>query len=388
MSQRIFNALSFVQPPSDNASEVYERAMDMLQSASIFKRRGDNNESNRLTNDAYILISNLALSYWSQFDLEPTRSELFLAATDIAIELHLFEDALRFAGLGLGGSFSDYYSEKFQDAISKANFNKHLLKDGLTLEPSEMEVVLDGGLRVMKGFVHIDEFKDRTNAIVQTIRRTVERRKDMKKPSKGAPAKSVSIFDPYVSTARAASYAFSVKVFGPRQTNLFLEASAILDDISNNLFLLQNGQNEELASNFKYKPFLDHFYSMATILAPDGKNVKALGVTTIHNGLVREVEFTKTKKEVSNYQLSFSQDSKLDKWHVNTIIGVLEAGDSGYGNVIIRTKDKQRIRIKVNEGLGDMVRMYFEQEVEATVKFDNTQGVKPNNELQSINPIV
>ncbi len=90
-----------------NLKEIHQTASTYMQMALVAQGRGNEPESLRLFELAFEAEKQAALSLWSDFENEPTRSILFRSAANLAMDCKKYAEAKKMIHLGLAGNSSE-----------------------------------------------------------------------------------------------------------------------------------------------------------------------------------------------------------------------------------------------------------------------------------------
>ena len=122
-----------------------------------------------------------------------------------------------------------------------------------------------------------------------------------------------------------------------------------------------------LKERIKDRSYLENFVSLAKEFAPDGERVNLVGLT--FNKAGREVPVELTTPKIGYREVVASIAEVIDGGKIRedipareALVGTLFAADSNSDEVKLLV-DGKRIRIKVPEGLAEIVRKYFDMEV-------------------------
>lgn len=378
--------------------KLHSQAMDMYELCLLKKHSKDYNAYEKLLKQAYQQEKKAAFLLINKFDIEPTRGILFASAANMAIEAGEWVDARKLIGQGLAGDISQELDYELKDLLQRIDFERHLSTHNVSLEPFEVQMTFEGGSAMRQGLVAYSEFKDRMDAFEQMVKRTAARKKGLAFQQTKQSKDIVIPFSPYVSVPKAASYAVSIKVFGDSQLDLFegnTSASEVLKDVVENLHIAENKGLTELSTRIEDKAYLRHFISMARQIAPDGELLKTVGFTVYDNGEERIFPLHKVRKD---YDPLVEESNSMEEEEIDSspvaIVGELLRASADLKKITIRQKvsfltkkgiekfTNKDIVLTVPEGLGDIVRSHFEEEVK--VKYKPIKEKK--GELLDVNP--
>ncbi|MBI3467475.1 MAG: hypothetical protein HY000_31080 [Planctomycetes bacterium] len=117
--------------------------------------------------------------------------------------------------------------------------------------------------------------------------RTVERKRELPFRETGGPTRAATRdFEVYFSTARAASYAITVRLGRPQRQRLlafadYAKPSEVVEDVLACLDDFGGGRVEELHRRIKDEAYFNNFAALAKKLSPDGERVRTVGFTSV-----------------------------------------------------------------------------------------------------------
>ena len=227
------------------------------------------------------------------------------------------------------------------------------------------------GKGVGYGYAKSDDVLDRVDTFQKLAIRTIERKagKSFRKAGK-IPNELKDACQPFITVPSAASMAFRMKFGSVENITLsgFGTFENVIEDINDNIELIAKGDIESLKQNILDESYFNNFIGLTKQLAPDGDSVNLFGITSILKGKERRVELTSPRTEISLFIKNAGVvvgTNESDKLSVNAdknIIGVLSAADN-LGKVRITTANGEKYIITVPDGLSDIVKTYWEEEV-------------------------
>ena len=98
-----------------NAKETHLKASLLMQEAFMCTVHGKDDEAIILSEQAFELEREAALSLLNKEDLEPTRSILFRSAAALAKDCHRYEDSEKMIAYALSGNPPEYVKEQLRE---------------------------------------------------------------------------------------------------------------------------------------------------------------------------------------------------------------------------------------------------------------------------------
>lgn len=350
--------------------ELHNEAMYKAELGDIQKYQGNSEYAIDLYAQAYELEKNAACIALEHHMGEPTISILLKSAASLAMRCSLNRDAEKLIGLALSGEPPRDIAEELRNMLDTVNFHRHLDLRGVILQEDEVQLVI-AGKGVGYGYAKSDDVLDRVDTFQKLAIRTIERKagKSFRKAGK-IPNELKDACQPFITVPSAASMAFRMKFGSVENITLsgFGTFENVIEDINDNIELIAKGDIESLKQNISDESYFNNFIGLTKQLAPDGDSVNLFGITSILKGKERRVELTSPRTEISLFIKNAGVvvgTNESDKLSVNAdknIIGVLSAADN-LGKVRITTANGEKYIITVPDGLSDIVKTYWEEEV-------------------------
>ena len=288
--------------------------------------------------------------------------------------------------MALSGNPPFEIAEELRDLLEEVNFSRHLQLNGIELENSDLQFVISGK-GVSHGMAKRDSIFDRIETFERLTLRTIERKLNKPFREKGnIPDNIRELYTSYYSAPRAASFAITVRIGKPKRQlefSGFEKSKTVIDDMINNIQLINDGKEDKLKLIIKDQAYFRNFISLTKELAPDGEDVSLVGFTVTRGGKEKQVQFTRKKNDFDMSSIISSNKADTPSTHRKTIqiTGLLSAADLDLHKLRLRNTHGRKVNIEVPEGMGDIVRKYFE----TTVIIKGIQKNKPNTiELLSI----
>ena len=238
------------------------------------------------------------------------------------------------------------------------------------MSDDEVQLVIAGS-GVGYGYAKTDEIMNRISFFKDLTVRTIERLsgKNFRKSGPIAPEHKKIIDNAYMTSLQAASMAFRIKFGNPSQPTLpgYSSYGTIIDDITENIALINDDRIDTLKERIKETAYFNNFLALTKELAPDGKTVNLFGITSIKQGQERKTLLTEKREKISeviriNQSESGTSNNKIEKGSNQTVNGILKVANATTNTVEINI-DGAKIKMKVPDGLSDIVRKYWDEKV-------------------------
>lgn len=352
-------------------TDTHDHAMEFVDQAFFARRRGDSNTAQNYLREAYNLERQAAEHLRNSLESEPSRSILYRSAASLALDCGLTEEAERLAATGLAGNPPLDIAEELRDLMENINFKRHLTLRNIDLAPGEVQLSIAGSA-VAHGMARLHEFVDRVATFERMIYRNVERITGQPFRERGSAVRSVTeAYSVFIAAPRAGSFSVTLRLGRQLQFPELDQAPQVLEDILENVNLLEHGQEQALHERIPNEAYYRNFVQLARKLAPDGDDVKLVGLTLVRNGQEHQAKLTRKQQEIAtgtgNGVASGFQDRRQKK--VFQIIGRLSVADGRKIEGKIKLIDDQggEHPIFVPEGmLNDIVRPLWDDKVAVT----------------------
>lgn len=340
----------------NDTRKIHKQAMEIADQAFIARREGLHEQAIQLFQNAYQLEFEAA----QQTIKEPGRSILHRSAATLALHGQLLREAEKVVALALIGDPPPEIANELREVFEKINFHRHLSLQGIELNPSEMQMSIIGNA-IAQGMALIDDVVVRVQNLEKLIVRTAQRIN--KKPFARMP-KDYKGYSLFMSPPRSGSFAVTLRVGQPQQ-EMFPEMDdreRIIDEVIFNLSLLNDHRIDDLRSVIPEKEYFESFLGVAKSIAPDGDNVRMVGVTALRKGAEVSVGLSvvsKSIRPVIEDEIEVSS-TKQEAREALQIIGELVIGDALKNKIQIVDDTNRRHTVEVSEAIAeDVVRPYF-----------------------------
>jgi len=349
-----------------NLQDLHIKAISIADEAFIKKFNGKLDDAKLLFKKAFRFEKEAALVAQKKNIGEPTISVLLKSAVSLAINAEEFREGEKLISIALYGDPPFEIAEELRNLLEEIYFQRHLQLKGVTLNPSELQLVI-AGRGIGYGMAKSVEVFDRINIFEKITLRTFERKTGKPFREKGNVAKEIKMnFQPYLSVPRAASIAFTIRLGGNYEQlkfSGFENSIEIIDDIVDNISLVNQGDFITLKEKIKDEVYFKNFVGLSKELAPDGKEINLVGLTITRNGKEKNVQFTRMRNDINSSvfidetELNQNENKRID------IAGRLSAADEDKSNIRLTLDNGVKYSVTVPEGLGDIVKKYWGEQV-------------------------
>jgi RNase H-fold protein (predicted Holliday junction resolvase) len=354
-----------------NIKELHNHAMELADLADLQKIQGNTDGALSLYEQSYHLEYEAAMAAYDTKVGEPSISVLLRSAASLAMNCQKNRDAEKLIALALSGEPPLEIAEELRNLLENVYFARHLDLKGIQLSDGEVQLVI-AGKGVGYGYARTEEITNRITTFQNLTLRTVERMSGKSFRKSGPISPELKIFNnPYMSSFNAASMAFRIRFGNPQQPTLagFSGYESIIDDITENISLINDNKIDILKERINDTTYFDNFMALTKELAPDGDAVSEFGITSIKQGQERKTILTskretiiETIRKISQENESVSESSEERETN-QIVVGILKAANATNNSVEIISEDKAKIKLKVPDGLSDIVRKYWDESV-------------------------
>jgi hypothetical protein len=346
-------------------TELHNEAMALVDRSLVLKLQGELEPSNRLLHQAFEKESEAAQLVATEIQLEPTRSVLFRSAASLALQCGKTREAEKLISMGLSGQLPEEIAEELRDLLVEVYFERHLQLRGIILDPNDFRFSMSGPA-VGTGIANSGQFIDRVKTVETIVYRFGERLAGKRYREHGRPVrKEKQEIELFVSVPQTGSFAVSFRIGSIAQMKLpgmdFSEK--IIDELFDCFELFNSRQIEPLQKKIPDPTYYRNFVGLARNIAPDGENIKRVGLTTVRKGAPRHVILTTPQRQAPTIEPGILKEEGKDYAEV---VGTLLYADALKGKRQIRLIDeKGNIHtVEVPEGMmRDIVRPLWEYKV-------------------------
>jgi hypothetical protein len=345
--------------------------MELADAAMVARLSGANARAQELLRQAFAKEEEAARLVSGKTEMEPTRSVLHRSAASLALECNEVRAAEQLIAVALAGDPPEEIAEELRDLLERVYFQRHLALRGVTLQPDEFQLSL-AGASIGLGIAQSDEFIDRVRDLETVIYRTAERKQGRPYREggrrKGSLQRQVEL---YVSAPRAASFAVTFRLGSTEQ--LGLPGMTLAEDIIGEVFecfsLFALADTELLRTRMGEESYYRNFVGLARKIAPDGQEIRMVGLTARQGARERQVVLSTPRNEI---QIAVSDRVSVEE-AVNVAIspvqirGFLKLADSRsaeHGTIQLIDSEGRAHPVRVRPGMmSDIVKPLYEEEV-------------------------
>jgi len=364
--------------------ELHNQAMALFNLAE--ERARQNPDDTTLTELYYkscLKDSEAANQIEPKENSEPTRSILFISAASLALRAKELRLAEQLACDGLRGYPAPFHRRELHTLLEQATLQLHLEAQGQELDQAELQLSLSGETAGGGLIVAID-FERRLKTLDNLLKRVYMRLHKLPYVQDLRLKYYEWCADPYklaLEAPQAGSFAIKIRLIRPLMTPLKLTANlitpqAVINDIIEKMTLLQEGQIPVLEKNFNDDRYLTNFLSNAGELMPDGFNVNLVTLVSSTAKVALQKPKKDIKREIRTFNIERQPDKSSEK-EEKEIFGTLDEARRGKQDITITSLEddghtEKETRVKIKEGLEDIVRSYFGMKVKITGYFEKS----------------
>ena len=272
--------------------------------------------------------------------------------------------AERLASKALAGDPHPKIAEELRDLLEQVNFRRHLELRGITLEENEIQLSLSGQ-SVGLGIVRPNELFERVDNSARVFRRIVEWQSNRPFKKRGRPGKDIEENSQlFVSTARAASFAVTLKLGRPtgQLSPPRILSTDVIDEFMDLMELVSQSRISEIKERISDPAYFQDFIRHSQKIAPDGERVRQVGFTVLRGGKERFVGVTTPASEF--LLMPDTDDRRSVKNEPVELRGLLRYADATNNRIQIIDKNKKKHIVEVPEGMmNDIVRPMWDLQV-------------------------
>lgn len=303
---------------------------------------------------------------------EPSRSVLYRSAAVLALDCREVREAERLATAGLAGYPPGDIATELREVLDRAHFQRYLSSLNIELTEDEFELNMVGPATVT-GFASERIFFPRYRATQHIFYRTAERMDGLpfaSQPRKETTEKFSFLFSP----PREASFAVTVRVTRNLSLPGMSHAGRVMGEVVECMELFNQGRDAELDERLGQTEYRMNFHTLARQLAPDGKGVTLVSLTSgpMEDRKVVSVTRTGGSALLQHEPVTVTEIEEVLERGRLVVRGTLAWADS------IKKRKTRYIKIEPAEGrpykvavageiMHDVVSPYYEQEVEAVL---------------------
>ncbi len=257
-------------------------------------------------------------------------------------------------------------AEELRDLLEQVYFHRHLDLRGIRLASNEFQISLSGD-SVGFGIAQSEEFIHRVKDVESLFYRTVERKLGKKFRERGRRKKAFEQkYELYVSVPRAASFAVSFRIGRSEQLSFpgIDFPQDVIDEMLSCFDFFNSSQMESLKDRIADSSYFRNFVGLARNIAPDGKEIKSVGFTTLRDGSERKIVLSTPRSKISIPETIKEKEPESIRVEVRGTLRFADARSESEGFIELLEPDGKKHRIKVPRGMmSDIVRPMFEEDV-------------------------
>jgi hypothetical protein len=369
--------------PEFNRLLAHREAMRLARKGDQQRGLGNLIVAKQLYLDALSLEKQAAMTFLEETGNEPTRSVIFRSAASLAYLAQEYREAEKLIAIAIAGDTPPLILEQLRDLLESVNFERHLQLRGIVLSPNEFQMSIAGN-GIGLGIAPSAEVFGRQRIVEQLTIRTAERLKGMPFRESGSPSKELkSLFTTFHSVSRAASFAMTFRVGANTdiQSELFGEnfVSDTIDEMLSSVNAVFNGKNEEIEQRIPNISYRRNLLGLAKELAPDGDRVKLVGFTVLRNNEERTFPLSKTQDEIKGSIAVLPEPESVngEEDGIQELTGILKMADETQKTGKIKLVGASKsYKISVPEGLGDVVKLHWGEEVSVQVALNKKNNYR------------
>lgn len=361
---------------AEEIARLHNAAMAQVDQAALARLRGDEDEYLAALKRAFGLERKAALAAEELRIEEPSRSVLLRSAAALGQDCGELEEAERLVHIAMAGQPPAEIKQELRRILENVTASRHLELHGVNLGREEFQFVVTGP-QVGHGFIPVQLFGPRVRMVEGMIIRTAERLINEPYRRRGGPKPELRKHLPVMlSAGRTASYAITFRL---GQASLFEEAdlaAQVVAEVITNIRRIDQGQEEELREAIPDPAYYNAFVAAVREIAPDGEAVTGVGFTPSPDVELEPVMLQRTPDQIPEpIPLPAAPDAEASDEHAppEVVTGVLLAAHGGKHEIRLIQDDGKEVKIDVPDGLDDIVRSYWGQQVEAVARRRGSQ---------------
>lgn len=350
--------------------ELHDEAVRLAQMAMVAHHQGSIEQAQALRRQALSCETQAADLIPEGQASEPTRSVLYRSAASLAYQCGDMAVAQRLIAKGLSGFPPAEIEQELKALFEQVSFEHYLAEQDVVVEEASLRLSLKGKA-VGFGEILYDEFVRRIERTKTLLDRTWARM--MQRPYQTA-GRIAEKFRPFVPTLglEPGSFVVTFRLGAQKgqQLPLFLTATQVINEVIAGVELMNAADEDALHEHLSDPAYYRNFVSLVRDMAPDGERIDIVEFAC--QG--RAVALRRQRREIRLVSEVRETERKAE---VTTVEGVLDfASARRRKNTIgLTTDDGVEHNIFVQEGMEDLVRSYFKQQVTVTGYYDRHRKI-------------
>ncbi|CAN5701614.1 hypothetical protein BH23GEM9_BH23GEM9_20030 [soil metagenome] len=348
--------------------EHHERAMSLAEQMLAARHRGHRNVADKLAIEAFEAELRAATLAFDKEVSDATRLILLRSTANLAREARQWEPGMELIIRALSAEeLRPYRTEVFRIMETLRTY-EHLSISGVTLSDTDVQLTI-AGPDAAPDFARSDEVLNRVQTLQKLMIRNAMRRAGIPY-AEGTPRahRFRSVFTPYISQARAASFAVTLRFGIDEQQELALfedmghpsksgkppGVSKVLEDVVRTARAYSEGGPEGLRRVIEDESYARNAAGLLRELSPDSRRIETVGFTTVRNGKPSSVALPERNAFEASKMPWFGEGGTAEALPAvqRTVTGQLLAGDA------VRA---DRARGTIVEDDGSMVKFRYDE---------------------------
>ncbi len=372
--------------------EFHDRAMRLADDLLLARHRGRRKEADRLAREAFAAELQAATIAFDRDVSAVTRVILLRSVANLAREAKRWEDAIDLAIRALSAEdLVDHRSELFR-IVDTLRTYEHLGLHGVTLADTEVQLSVAGAVAA-PGFARSDEVTRRVGFVHDLMVRTAMRK--LKMPYEDSAPRTryfKEIFTPFMSEARAASFAVTLKFGVGEQVELALlgdnespaskrrppSVSKVLDAVIASARAYAEGGPSALRKLIRDESYARNAASLLRQLSPDAERISTVGLTVLRGGQSAPVALPNRDAFDTRIRVTARGLAEALPPYESTFVGQLLEADARHparSRAAIVLDDGRNIPFRYDEPThGDIVASYWKHRVAIRLRREGAQG--------------
>lgn len=308
-----------------------------------------------------------------------TRLVLLRSASELAREAQEYERGLRLCVQALSQPDLWEFREEILRSLDTFRTFEHLRLSGVSLSDDALQLSVSG-IEAAPGFAKADEINRRVKDASALVKNARRRLYSARSPGK-APHKLVDVVEPYLSVARAASYAVSVRFGYSSQVELDLDDTRedgsireAIDEVVRLARVYADGGPSAVKQLVKDDTYASQTVNLLRDMSPDEHRISTVGITVFREGAEVPVALPSKKKfdrPIVPFIQKIIKNEALppEEFHVNGKLLEGNAIKSERATATLVDEDGSKVKLEYSETeLGDVIGNYWKQQVVATLR--------------------
>lgn len=361
-------------------SEFHDRAMMSADRMLALRHKGQHEEAIVLAKQAY---QDEAAAVRLAFELNvsvPTKLILLKSAANLGREARQFEDGIDLCIAALAMPDLRSYRRDVLHAMDTLRTYEHLQLDGVVLDDTDVQLSV-AGTEAAPGFARLSEVMRRVDHVSALTRRTALRRAGAESGRPRLEGRFHEAVTPYLSVARAASYAVTLRFGVLEQIELDLDGVKVapvsiretLDQMMHIVSAYTHGGPSAIIKEFGDNAFARSMSQLIRDMSPDDERVHTVGLTVVRSGKAMPIALPARNTFQTPVPSAFAEAIGREALPPREIVlsGTLLEGSAKRANhawATLISDEGASDRVYYDEAtFGDVIDKYWKQRVRATV---------------------